>query len=496
MFPYKTSFQLDRKSKQALYLQLSNQFIALIKERKLMPETKLPGSRTLSELLNVHRKTVVACYEELLLQGWVESIPKKGTFINANLPELHQQEFIPKTEISSTNNIGFQFYKDKSLERKPIKKEIGFMSLNDGVSDARLTPTEDIARTYRRICSKKEIYKEMSYGSLFGNEKLRITLADYLNKTRGLNINKDNVLITRGSQMGIYLSSKLLLNEGDIVVVGQTNYGSADTNFSQRTTNLVRISVDENGLVTDEIEQICKKKSIKVVYVTSHHHHPTTVTLSAERRIHLLNLAKKYNFAIIEDDYDYDFNYNHSPILPLASHDTNGNVIYIGSVCKTVAPVFRIGYVVAPKEFVNEAANQRRFIDRQGDALLELTFEDFIKSGDLDRHIKKVMKVYKARRDLFCQLLKEQFPTIFSFETPKGGMAVWIALDKKYLWKTVAEIARKYQLEIGEWQRYDLAKLEHNSIRMGFATYNEEEIHELIYRLSKTMKEVKNEFLV
>ena len=124
MFPYKTSFQLDRKSKQALYLQLSNQFIALIKERKLMPETKLLGSRTLSELLNVHRKTVVACYEELLLQGWEESIPKKGTFINANLPELHQQEFIPKTEISSTNNIGFQFYKDKSLERKPIKKEI------------------------------------------------------------------------------------------------------------------------------------------------------------------------------------------------------------------------------------------------------------------------------------------------------------------------------------------------------------------------------------
>ncbi|KGL63025.1 PLP-dependent aminotransferase family protein [Polaribacter sp. Hel1_85] len=490
MFPFTTSFQLDRKSKQALYLQLSNQFIVLIKDRKLMPETKLPGSRTLSELLNVHRKTVVACYEELLLQGWVESIPKKGTFINANLPELHQQEFLPKTKVSS-KNIGFQFYKDKALERKTTKKEGGFMYLNDGVSDARLTPTEDIARTYRRICGKKEIYKEMSYGSLFGNEKLRITLADYLNKTRGLHINKDNVLITRGSQMGIYLSSKLLLKEGDVIVVGQTNYGSADTNFLQRTTNLVRVSVDENGLVTDEIEQICKKKSIKAVYVTSHHHHPTTVTLSAERRIHLLNLAKKYSFAIIEDDYDYDFNYNHSPILPLASHDINGNVIYIGSVCKTVAPVFRIGYVVASKEFVNEAANQRRFIDRQGDALLELAFEDFIKSGDLDRHIKKVMKVYKTRRDLFCQLLKEYFSDVFSFETPKGGMAVWVTLNKKYSWKSVAEIAKKHQLEIGEWQRYDLAKLEHNSIRMGFATYNEEEVHELISRLFKMMKEVK-----
>lgn len=491
MFPYKTSFQLDRKSKQALYLQLSNQFIALIKERKLMPETKLPGSRTLSEMLQVHRKTVVACYEELLLQGWVESIPKKGTFINAKLPELHQQEFISKKEISPINNIGFQFYKDKSLERISPEIKEGFMYLNDGVSDARLTPTEDLARTYRRICSRKDIYKEMSYGSLFGNEKLRITLADYLNKTRGLNIYKDNVLITRGSQMGIFLSAKLLLQENDNIIVGQTNYTSADTNFLQRKANLVRVSVDENGLVTDEIEQICKQKSINAVYVTSHHHHPTTVTLSAERRIHLLNLAKKYNFAIIEDDYDYDFNYNHSPILPLASHDTNGNVIYIGSVCKTVAPVFRVGYVIAPKEFVNEAANQRRFIDRQGDALLELTFEDFIKSGDLDRHIKKVMKVYKTRRDLFCKLLKEEFSTIFNFEKPKGGMAVWITLDKKYSWKTVSEIAKKHKLEIGEWQRYDNANSGHNSIRMGFAAYNEQEMIELINRLSKTMKEVK-----
>ncbi|MDP5105540.1 MAG: PLP-dependent aminotransferase family protein [Polaribacter sp.] len=490
MFPYKTSFNLKRKSKKPMYLQLANQFIGLIKDRKLPPKTKLPGSRVLSELLQVHRKTIVACYDELQLQGWVESVPKKGTFVNANLPELLQQEFMEKPVFLSDKTIGFEFYKDQNLARKSIENKEGFLYLNDGISDARLTPTEDIARTYRRICSKKEIYKEMSYGSLFGNEKLRITLADYLHKTRGLPIHKDNVLITRGSQMGIYLASKLLLNEGDNVVVGQTNYGSADTSFLQRTINLIRVSVDEDGLMTDEIEQICKKKSIKAVYVTSHHHHPTTVTLSAERRIHLLNLSKKYHFAIIEDDYDYDFNYQHSPILPLASHDTNGNVIYIGSVCKTVAPVFRIGYLIAPKEFVIEASNQRRFIDRQGDALLELTFEDFIKSGDLDRHIKKVMKVYKARRDLFCQLLKEQFEGVFSFEIPKGGMAVWLHLHKKYSWNTVAEIAQKHQLEIGEWQRYDAAKIHHNCIRIGFASYTIDEIYELINRLKLTIDEL------
>ncbi len=496
MFPYKTSFQIDRTHKQALYLQLANQFIQLIKERKLVPEAKLPGSRALSELLNVHRKTVVACYEELILQGWVESIPKKGTFVNAKLPELNQQNFDANKVVSSTKLVGFDFYKDASLKRKYDESQEGFLYLNDGISDARLTPTEDIARTYRRICSRKNVYKDMSYGSLFGNEKLRITLANYLNKTRGLNIKKENVLITRGSQMGIFLSAKLLLQKDDTIIVGQTNYTSSDTTFLQRKANLLRVTVDKNGLVTDEIEQICKQKTIKAVFVTSHHHHPTTVTLSAERRICLLNLAQKYNFAIIEDDYDYDFNYNHSPILPLASHDTNGNVIYIGSVCKTVAPVFRIGYLIGPTSFVNEAANQRRFIDRQGDALLELTFEDFIKSGDLDRHIKKVMKIYKMRRDLFCKLLKDNFSAVFSFDFPKGGMAVWVKLNDNYSWKTVAEVARKNKLEIGEWQRYDNAELGHNCIRMGFATYNKAEIYELMDRLSKTMEEIKNRLLI
>ena len=491
MFPYKTSFILNRKSNQALYLQMANQFIELIKEQKLIPKTRLPGSRILANLLNVHRKTVVACYEELSLQGWVESIPKKGTFINSNLPELNLQIFIEKNDLKPIKSSGFQFYKDESIKLKTLNNTSDFMSLNDGVSDVRLTPTEDLARTYRRICGRKNIYEAMSYGSLFGNEKLRKTLSEYLNKTRGLNTSFENIIITRGSQMGIYLSSKLLLKEGDKIIVGETNYTSADATFLERKAALLRIPVDENGLVTQEIENICKKQKIKAVYVTSHHHHPTTVTLSAERRIHLLNLAKKYNFAIIEDDYDYDFNYNHSPILPLASHDTNGNVIYIGSVCKTVAPVFRVGYLIASKEFVNEAANKRRFIDRQGDALLELTFEDFIKSGDLDRHIKKVLKVYKARRDLFCTLLREHFSDVFTFDIPKGGMAVWITLHKQYSWKNVSEIAKKNQLEIGEWQRYDAVNSAHNSIRMGFATYNEDEIYELVNRLSKTMNEVK-----
>ena len=214
MFPYKTSIQFDRKSSQALYLQLSNQIIQFIKNQTLAPNTKLPGSRTLAEQLNVHRKTIVACYEELLLQGWVESIPKKGTFVLSNLPVLQQQKLNDSDGISLKESAGFSFYKNTILPEKSTKKIDGSMYLNDGVSDGRLTPIDEIARTYRRISAKKMIFEHLSYGSTYGNDTLREVLVDYLNATRGLHITKENVLITRGSQMGIWLSSQLLLKKG------------------------------------------------------------------------------------------------------------------------------------------------------------------------------------------------------------------------------------------------------------------------------------------
>ncbi|MEP5913247.1 MAG: PLP-dependent aminotransferase family protein, partial [Flavobacteriaceae bacterium] len=413
------------------------------------------------------------------------------TFVLSNLPVLEKQKLKDSEASDLSESAGFSFYKNTILHKKSSKKEDDFMHFNDGISDSRLTPIDEIARTYRRISAKKMVFKHLSYGPTYGNDTLRRVLVEYLNATRGLHITKENVLITRGSQMGIWLSSQLLLQKDDVVVVGNTNYGSADSTFLYQKAKIERVLVDEDGIITNAIEKLCKRKQIKAVYVTSHHHHPTTVTLSAKRRIHLLNLAKEYNFAIIEDDYDYDFNYNHAPILPLASHDINGNVIYIGSVCKTVAPVYRIGYLIASKEFVDEAAKLRGFVDRQGDALLELTFADFIKSGDLDRHIRKVMKIYMQRRNLFCKLLKDNLGSFFQFEIPKGGMAVWVKLHSDYSWEPISEVARKHKLEIGEWRRYDTAKLGHNAIRIGFAAYNENEIYELINRLKKTIDDIK-----
>ncbi len=492
MFPYRTTLKLNRTSKQPLYLQLANQCIQLIKENRLTPNTKLPSSRSLSELLGVHRKTIVACYDELQLQGWVESIPKKGTYVHRNLPVLNVQHFREPENEPENDCLGFSFYRHEHLDSMPhtVSNE-NWMALNDGISDVRLTPINELSRIYRRISARRYISDQLSYGSTYGNDKLRSVLVRYLNQTRGLSISKEQIVITRGSQMGLFLAAQLLLKATDCIIVGETNYSAADVTFKHQEATLLRVPVDSQGIDTQAIAAICKTRAIKAVYVTSHHHHPTTVTLSAERRLHLLNLAKTHSFAILEDDYDYDFNYNHSPILPLASHDSNGHVIYIGSVCKTVAPVFRVGYLVAPKAFVSSCADVRRIVDRQGDALLELTFAEFIEQGDLDRHIKKVLKVYRTRRDLFCDLLKTELSGFFEFDIPKGGMAVWVKLTEKYSWDVVATLAASQKLSIGNWKRYDRANTGHNAIRIGFASFNENEIYALINKLKAVYKLIR-----
>lgn len=494
MFPFKNNIHLQRSANRNLYLQLCDQIIGFIKSGKLPPSTKLPGSRKLAEDLDIHRKTVIAAYEELISQGWIETIPARGTFVSSSLPIINPKKI---NRLVSQNHIkeksGFPFLTRPHLLRNTNKiTSQKTLRIDDGCPDHRLAPIDEIAKVYRNITKKSHYENLLTYGSIYGNSELRKTLVTYLNQTRGLHITIDNILITRGSQMGIYLASQLLLPPKNKIIVGNTNYMTADDTFKEAGGYIQQVPIDDEGIDTNAIEKLCEINQIAAVYVTSHHHHPTTVTLSAERRMHLLQLAQRYNFAIIEDDYDYDFHYSNAPILPLASNDNNGNVIYIGGFTKIIAPAMRIGYLIAPKDFIDEAASLRRIIDRQGDALLEQTLAQMISTSDVQRHCNKVLKIYKERRDLFCSLLEENLGDYFSFEAPKGGMAVWIKLCKTYDWDTICIQAQKLNLEINpDWRRYDNDNSRHNGIRMGFASLNKQEIHEAIHRLVKVFNTIK-----
>jgi GntR family transcriptional regulator/MocR family aminotransferase len=204
-----------------------------------------------------------------------------------------------------------------------------------------------------------------------------------------------------------------------------------------------------------------------------------------ERRLKLLNLAKEYRFAIIEDDYDFDFHYENKPYLPLASIDHNQNVIYIGSISKTFAPALRIGFMTGSPAFVEAASSLRELIDRQGDTLLEEAFAMLFNNGEMERHFRKSLKIYKQRRNLFCQILKSDFKDTITFKIPEGGLAVWSDFDKKIDLVKMSEDALKKGLHIDNGNFYKNESFSSNALRMGFASLKENEIVEALGILKK-----------
>lgn len=461
-------------------------FISLITNGTLQPADILPGSRVLAQLIGINRNTVKLAYEELVSQGWAESIERKGVFVLAKLPVL-TRPVIPEMGKNKSQQEAFTWtnkFKNAWITKEPEKM---MLAIDGGFPDVRLAPIDLLMREYRSLSRRLHGKIFLKYGSSKGSENLRAAICSYLSHTRGLTVPVDNIIITKGSQMGIYLAAQLLLNPADHIAVGLSNYILADDTFKYAGANLVRIPVDGNGMDIDHLETVLQHTNIKAVYIIPHHHYPTTVTMSTERRLKLLKLAKEHRFAIIEDDYDFDFHYNNKPYLPLASIDHNQNVIYIGSVTKTFAPALRIGFMTGPTAFVDAAAALRELIDKQGDTVLEEAFAVLFNTGEMDRYFRKSLKIYRQRRNLLCQILQSDFSDHVTFNIPEGGLGVWTNFNEHINLIKMAEDAAKKRLQIDDGNFYKNESFAVNGIRLGFASLDENEMVEALSILKKVL---------
>ena len=184
-------------------------------------------------------------------------------------------------------------------------------------------------------------------------------------------------------------------------------------------------SLDGSGVSVDRIERLHARMPLRAIYLTPHHQFPTTVTLSAARRLRLIDFAQRARVAIVEDDYDHEFHYDGRPVAPVASADRSGVVIYIGSLSKVLAPALRTGYVVAAAPLIERIAAHRALVDTQGDQILEYALAELLEDGDIQRHVWRVRREYAARRDRLVELLRKTLGTALTFDVPAGGIAIW-----------------------------------------------------------------------
>ena len=328
----------------------------------------------------------------------------------------------------AVNNVGFDVRPlPFSVPRLPTVPRDA-LALWGGTPDPRLVPMAVITRAYRRVARRygQELLVYSPHAA--GHPRLRAALASTISVARGLVADPEGLVVTRGSQMALDLVARALIAPGDVVAVEALGYLPGIQAFQRAGARLVSVPIDGRGLDVDALAALVARGPLRALYVTPHHQYPTTVALSPPRRLALLDLARRHRFAIVEDDYDQEFHYDGRPILPLASADPGGNVIYVGTLAKILAPGLRIGFVATPPALAARLCDERILIDRQGDALLECAIADLFEDGEMARHVRRTRRIYHERRDALCDVLDRRFGGVLTYRKPAGGLALWATL--------------------------------------------------------------------
>jgi GntR family transcriptional regulator / MocR family aminotransferase len=324
--------RVDRRRNIPVYQQIVQALIHDIQRGRLLPGTFLPSSRELAATLGVNRKTIVIAYDDLIAQGWLSSDRTRGTIVSSSLQELAPRPApVPQHDIGPEASAP-EFKIRAAADPLPGFVESTPLTFDDGAPDARLFSPDVLSRAYRTALRQAVRSNLLGYGDPRGSPILRATIANMLMTRRGLVANADNICITRGSQMAIFLAARILVRPGETVLVEALSYAPAWQAFRAAGATIVGARLDDNGLDVADVERLCRKHKVRALYLTPHHQFPTTVSLTPQRRLRLLDLASQFGFAIIEDDYDHEFHFEQQPLLPLASYAPR--TVYIGSMSK------------------------------------------------------------------------------------------------------------------------------------------------------------------
>ena len=466
--PWEIKFNISNSVKNAVYIQIVEAIISAIKEKRLLPNEILPSSRKLAESIGVNRNTLIKALDILIAEGWLVSKERSGVYV-ADIKIL-------KSNVNLDSEIV------QKLPKKP------FIHLDDGVPNTEIAPIKELASAYRRAFGLISKYNSLGYSNSLGTIKFRQVISQMLNHERGMKTVAQDICITRGSQMALYLISHCLLESTDSILVENPGYQPAWNAFKSKGVTVIPVDVDDAGLDVKEVEyQLSINKNIKAIYVTPHHQYPTTVTLSLKRRLKLIELSNHYNFMIIEDDYDNEFHFDKRPIMPLSSYSNAENCIYIGTFSKIVAPSLRIGYIHTNSGLIEKIGKLRQIIDVQNDLIMESSLIELIKNGDIKRHVRRATRYYLDKKNYFESLLNTYLKDWVTFHSPIGGLAFWIKPIEKININILMKYLEGFDIEIVDSSKYSFDKPV-NGFRVGYGNVSKKNLEKVVMQIAEFYK--------
>jgi GntR family transcriptional regulator/MocR family aminotransferase len=464
-------FTIDRSVLIPLHKQIYDSYRAAILRGDLRPGQQILSSREFATELRVSRFPVLNAYAQLLAEGYLESRTGAGTFVSASLPEQQMSVDLPVGSAATTPSGPRRVSRRSELyplfRGSPILRGWGAFGVHQPALDQfPFSIWASLVAHHSRNPHVHAIHRVDPRGA----ERFRDAICDYLRTARGVKCTPDQILVVSGSQQALDITARVLLDPGNCVWVEEPGYHLQRIVLNAAGCRIVPIPVDRDGM--NVAEGIRRAPRARAAFVTPSHQYPLGSTMSASRRIQLLNWAHSAGAWVVEDDYDSEFRYESLPIASMHGLDRNARVIYIGTFSKVLFPSLRLGYMVIPTDLVDRFVAVRHAMDIFPPYLHQEVLADFIIEGHFTRHIRKMRQIYKERRSVLIDSLSHEFPAHRGYEVHgvEAGMHLAITLPPGLDDIEIAARASDSRLWLWPLSPHYRGKAPRNGFIMGFGS--------------------------
>jgi GntR family transcriptional regulator / MocR family aminotransferase len=468
---------LDRDSSVPLHRQLYDEWRRGILGGRFAPGERVPSTRDLASALGVSRTTVTAAYDQLTAEGYLQSERGSGTFVARDLPDdALGPGHAANREVDAARAVRLSKY-GKRLEpvvRRTARKP-GIIDLSQSIPEVDLFPF----RLWRRLMLR---HLRQPNPAVFayaehegGHEALRREIARYVKRSRAVRCTAEQVIVVNGSQQALDLCARVLVDPGDEVALEHPGYPGARQLFAAHGAHVRAVRVTAEGISVRDLPA-----AARIVYVTPSHQFPTGVSMSLARRLELLDWARPHHVAIIEDDYDSEYRYQGAPLPALQGLAGDVPVIYVGTFSNVMFPGLRIGYIVVPSGLVEPFARAKWHADRHTTLLEQAALADFLHDGHLERHVRRMRRLYKRRREVLMEALGRHFGDQVEVLGDEAGMHVVVRFASTGL----AARASRNQVHLASTTPYYVSGAPGNEYIIRFSAVGERAIREGVRRLA------------
>ncbi|PAB59767.1 aminotransferase-like domain-containing protein [Anaeromicrobium sediminis] len=479
------SWKPDKNSQVPLYKQIIDFIKGEVSSGNWTVGTKLPAQRLLAQSFGVNRSTLIEALEELKAEGIIEGKGGSSTRIANNTWAL----------LISNNKTNWEQYIENGVHRpnlptiqaiNRLEFEPNIIRLGTGELSPNLFPKEMM----RNILTKMpDRINDLGYLEPKGLLDLRKVICEYL-KEFNINVSPKSVLIVSGALQALQLISIGITPLGSTILIENPSYIKSLHIFQSSGMKLVGLNMDKNGIMESEILNRINKRNINFLYTIPTFHNPTGTLMPMDRRKNIINLCEKERMPIIEDDVYRELWIDNEPPMPLKSIDKNGNVLYLGSISKSLAPGFRIGWIVGPEPIIDRLADIKMQTDYGSSSISQWAIVELISSGHYFEHLQISRKNLKIRRDLVENLLNKYFKEIATWNIPKGGFYIWLEVKRNINMKRLFDEALKENLLINPGYMY--GHMNNKNIRISYSYAELEKLEKGLKKLAIIINHMEN----